>query len=152
MSLLTNNLTPAISKKWLIPALVIVLVIGATIGFFVYRHHVIQKKLTYEATLPAVRISLKNGCGFEGAATDMTEFLSDKNIDIVSTGNAEKFIYNKTIIVVKEWDPKDLVRLMKMTGITQWTRAESDFPVAPFVIIIGKDYEDLIANQKKAKE
>jgi hypothetical protein len=79
----------------------------------------------------------------------MTEFLSDKNIDIVATGNAEKFIYNKTIIVVKKMDRDDLLRLMKMTGITQWTLAETEYSIAPFTIIIGKDYEYLISNQKK---
>jgi|WetSurMetagenome_2_1015567.scaffolds.fasta_scaffold388145_3 hypothetical protein len=149
MRLVPNNLTPKKNNRWLIPALIIVLFIAGTIGFFVYRHHVIKKKQTFEATLPAIRISLKNGCGFEGAATEMTEFLADKNIDIVATGNAEKFIYNKSIIVVKKMDRDDLLRLMKMTGITQWTLAESEYPLAPFVIVIGKDYEDLISNQKK---
>jgi hypothetical protein len=149
MNLPANNLTPTVRKKWLIPTIVVVLLVAIMVGFVIYRYHAIKKKANYEATLPSIRISLKNGCGFEGAASDMTEFLSDKNIDIVSTGNADKFIYNKTIIVVKKRDPADLQRLMKMTGIRQWTLAENEYSVAPFVIIIGKDYEDLIANQKK---
>jgi hypothetical protein len=149
MNLLTNNLTPIKRKRWLILVIAIVLFVGATVGFFIYRYHSLKKKETYESTLPSIRICLKNGCGFEGAASEMTEYLSDKNIDIVATGNAEKFIYNKTIIVVKKMDPDDLRRLIKMTGIQQWTLAENEYSVAPFVIIIGKDYEELISIQKK---
>ncbi len=149
MSIPTNNLTPTKSRRWLILVIVIVFVIACIAGYFVYKHKTMQKKASLEATLPSIKISLKNGCGFEGAATDMTEYLADKNIDIVTTGNAEKFIYNKTIIVVKKMDRDDLLRLMKMTGIQQWTLAESDYAVAPFVIVIGKDYEELIQSQKK---
>lgn len=152
MNLLTNKLTNVLTKRRIIVVLVLVSVIAGTVGIFIYRHHVLEKKKAIEAIQPAVKISLKNGCGFEGAATEMSEFLSDMNIEIVATGNAEKFIYNKTIIVVKKRDPVDLQRLMTMTGIQYWTLAESDEPTAPFVIIIGKDYEELIALQKNMKE
>jgi hypothetical protein len=149
MSLLANKLTPTQGKRWLKPVLVIVLIIVVVSGLLIYRHHVLEKKRALVEMQPAIRITLLNGCGFDGAAKDMTDFLTDKNIDIVSTGNAAKFIYNKTIIVVKKMDRDDLLRLMSMTGITQWTLAESEFSVAPFVIVIGKDYQELIANQKK---
>jgi alpha-N-acetylglucosamine transferase len=152
MSIPTNNLTTVMKKKWFLISLVLVVIIGCTVGLIIYRHHTLDKKKLYEATLPSIKVSLKNGCGFEGAVTDMTEFLSDKNIDIVATGNADKFIYNKTIIVVKKMDNADLLRLMKITGIQQWTLATSDYSVASFVIIIGKDYEEIINSQKNKQE
>lgn len=152
MSLNTNNLTPGRGRKTVILIGVAIFLICALVGFLMYRHHLAQEKASLEATLPSIKISLKNGCGFEGAASEMTEFLSDKNIEIVASGNAEKFIYNKTIIVVKKMDHADLMRLMEMTGISNWTLAESDYPIAPFIIIIGKDYGQLIQSQEKEKE
>ncbi|HNX00362.1 MAG TPA: LytR C-terminal domain-containing protein [Candidatus Cloacimonadota bacterium] len=152
MNVPENNLTRGNGKKRLLLILVVVLLIALTIGIIVYRHYAMEKKAQVEATLPSIKISLLNGCGFEGAASEMTDFLGKKNIEIVATGNAPKFIYNKTIIVVKKMDQGDLQRLMEMTGIQQWTMAETDYPIAPFVIIIGKDYEQLIADQKNEKE
>jgi hypothetical protein len=63
-----------------------------------------------EHKLPAIKIILTNGCGFEGVAGEFSDFLADKNIDIVATGNTRKPIYDKTIIVLKEIP----LRLMNM--------------------------------------
>ena len=147
-----NNLTSqkgSLSWRLIVLLVIIVLAVGGVL-FLRYSRH--QKQEQVEARLPAIKINLKNGCGFEGAATEMSEFLASRNVDIVATGNAEKFIYDTTIIVVKKMDAQDLQRLINITGIQHWTLAENEFAPAPFEIIIGKDYEKLIADMENEQE
>lgn len=94
-----------------------------------------------EDALPAIRIILTNGCGFENLAREFSMWLKDKNVDIVAMGNTPKPIYDKTIIVVRKGDMEDLKRLQRMTGIERYTMALNETALADFEIIIGKDYE-----------
>ncbi len=96
---------------------------------------------TEEQQLPAVKIILTNGCGFEGLAKEFSDFLKDKNVDIVSMGNTLRPVYDKTIIVIRKGDNADLQRLQHMTGIERYTEARTESALADFEIIIGKDYE-----------
>ena len=94
-----------------------------------------------EEIFPAIRIFIYNGCGFQGVANRINEYLLDVNIDVVNTRNAQRFVHDKTLIVVKHDDEKDLQRLKNMTGIENIIYAvNSNFEV-PFIIIAGKDYE-----------
>ena len=94
-----------------------------------------------EHKLPAIKLILTNGCGFEGVAKEFSDFLVDKNVDIVSVGNTIRPVYDKTIIVNRRGDALDLQRLQRMTGIDRWTEARNENALAEFEIIIGKDYE-----------
>ncbi len=102
-----------------------------------------QDAALQEDLLPAVKVTLTNGCGLEGAARDFTEFLCHKNVDIVSTGNAASPKYDKTIIVVKKGDDVNLRRLQRMIGLNskRYTEARNEAALADFEIIIGMDYE-----------
>ncbi|NLN84672.1 MAG: hypothetical protein GX135_01040, partial [Candidatus Cloacimonetes bacterium] len=74
-------------------------------------------------------------------AAEYTEFIKDKNIDVVEIGSTSKPIYNKSIIEVKTNDPQDLARLQKMTGITRHALAVEKDPPVPFIIILGDDFD-----------
>jgi len=95
-----------------------------------------------EHTLPAIKIILTNGCGFEGLAKEFADYLADKNVDIVMMTNTRKPIYNKTLIINRKGSPEDLQRLQRMTGIERFTEARNENALAEFEIIIGKDYEE----------
>ena len=97
-----------------------------------------------EDNLPAIRIRVLNGSGFRGAASEYGNYLQRFNVDVIGIGNTEKFIYDKSIIVVKHQDEQDLVRLMKYTGITRRIYALSDHSVEQFQIIVGKDYRSYV--------
>jgi len=90
--------------------------------------------------LPAIRIKVLNGCGFRKAASEMRDHLLQHNIDVISVGNADNFIYNRTIIVVKKDDKQDLDRLMNYTNIKRRIYALCNDSVESFQIIVGKDY------------
>lgn len=95
-----------------------------------------------ENKMPAIKVIVSNGCGFERLAADYAEYIKDKNIDVIRLTDTPKPIYNKSIIVVKTGDQQDLKRLQKMTGITRFTYAVTEGYEVPFIIILGADYED----------
>lgn len=127
---------------WVVIALVVLSIAGIVSYQIRQRNKNVENDP--ERKLPAIKIILTNGCGFEGVAGEFSDFLSEKNVDIVATGNTRKPIYDKTIIVVRKGDEQDLNRLIRMTGITRNTTATSEYAVAEFEIIIGKDYEQYL--------
>jgi hypothetical protein len=127
--------------------LVLFIILGillfSTGGILWYRHKGMNGR-KYEDTehkLPAIKIILTNGCGFEGIAKEFADFLADKNVDVVSMGNSLRPVYNKTIIVNHKGDAEDLQRLQRMTGISRYTEVRNENALAEFEIIVGKDYE-----------
>lgn len=95
-----------------------------------------------EQKLPAIKVVIKNGCGYEKLAADYAAYIRDKNIDVLSLGDMPHPIYNKSLIEVKVDDQQDLQRLQKMTGIQRFTLAMEPSFEAPFIIILGADYEE----------
>jgi hypothetical protein len=103
-----------------------------------------QEHREIEESLPAIRVRVLNGIGFKGIASEMSDYLKRYNIDVIGVGNADKFVYNRTIIVVKHDDEYDLARLMKYTGISRRVYAYSEHSVESFQIVLGHDYRDYI--------
>jgi len=97
-----------------------------------------------EDQLPAIKVQVLNGCGYERLAADFAAAITHKNIEVVSLGDTPRPIYDKSIIVMRKGDPQDLKRLQDMTGITRWTSALNQYHSADFDIIVGRDYEDFI--------
>jgi len=95
-----------------------------------------------EENLPALKVVVKNGCGVENLATDYSDYVKDKNMDVVSMGDTPQPIWNKSVIEVKTDDKQDLARLQKMTGIKRYTLAVDPDAPAPFVIILGDDFDE----------
>jgi len=97
-----------------------------------------------EDQLPAIKVIVLNGCGFDQLAADFANFISQKNIDVISLGNTPRPIYDKSIIVMRKGDKQDLARLQKMTGIQRWTSALNEYHSADFDIIVGRDYQQFM--------
>lgn len=130
------------NKLLLIIILLILLISGGGVLWYKYKYLSNQNEKDQEHKLPAVKIILTNGCGFEGVAKEFSDFLADKNVDIVAMGNTLRPVYDKTIIVIRKGDQQDFERLQRMTGIQRYTMAKSESAFADFEIIIGKDYEE----------
>ncbi len=95
-----------------------------------------------EDEMPAIKVVVTNGCGYDKLASEFAEYLNKKNIEVVELTDTSKPIYDKSIIVVRKGDSQDLQRLQTMTGITRYTVARNEEYPADFEIIVGKDYED----------
>lgn len=92
-----------------------------------------------EASLPAIKVIVSNGCGYENLATDYSNYIGDLNIDVVRLTDMPNPIYDKSIIVMQVEDEHDLARLKKMTGIQLHTVALREDADAQFIIILGRD-------------
>ncbi|MDY0318954.1 MAG: LytR C-terminal domain-containing protein [Candidatus Cloacimonadaceae bacterium] len=97
-----------------------------------------------EDQLPAIKVTVLNGCGYEQLASEYSAYLADKNVDVVSLGDTPRPIYDKSIIVIRKGDMQDLERLKRMTGIQRWTSALNEYHNADFDIIIGRDFEEFM--------
>lgn len=142
---LTNNMgldkLPPKLKIWL-PIALFVIAVAAAVVFFYLKQPSSEGPLAYgEDKLPAVKVVVTNGCGYEQLASEFAETLKNKNIEVVSLGDTPKPIYDKSVIVVRKGDMQDLKRLQKMTGIQRWTSAINEYYNADFEIIVGRDYE-----------
>lgn len=128
------------------PVLVIVglAIILLTLLYFKVVAPRLQERADTERDMPAIKVVIKNGCGVEGLAAGYSRFLKDKNIDVVGMGDTPHPIYNKSLIEVKTEDRDDLRRLQNMTGIQRFILAVDSSYEAPFIIILGADYEDLM--------
>lgn len=129
------------NKLLLIIILLILLISGGGVLWYKNQYLSRQNEKDTEHKLPAVKIILTNGCGFEGLAKEFSDFLADKNVDIVAMGNTLRPVYDKTIIVIRKGDQQDFERLQRITGIKRYTMARNESAFADFEIIIGKDYE-----------
>jgi len=92
--------------------------------------------------LPAIRVRILNGCGHRNAASEYSRYLTQYNVDVIGIGNADKFIYDKSIIVIKRDDQQDLDRLKRYTGIERSVYAISERTTESFHIILGSDYRN----------
>jgi hypothetical protein len=92
-----------------------------------------------ESSLPAIKVIVANGCGYENLATDYSNYIGDQNIDVVQLRDMPNPIYDKSIIVMQIEDEQDLMRLKKMTGIQHHTVAIKEDADAQFIIILGRD-------------
>ncbi|MEA2095233.1 MAG: LytR C-terminal domain-containing protein [Candidatus Cloacimonadota bacterium] len=95
--------------------------------------------------ISSLKLSILNGCGVKGAASEVKDNIINKdfeNIDIISWKNVKsyKFIYGKSIIVVKRKDENKLKYLMKITGISRRIYAFDENTIEDFQIILGRDY------------
>jgi len=141
-----DNMLTTKRKIWL-PITLVLIAIVAIVLFFVWKRDSAESKSVYgEEQLPAIKVIVTNGCGYEHLAADFASALKDKNIEVVGLSETTKPIYDKTIIVIRKGDSEDLERLMKMTGIQRWTSAYNEYFSADFEIIVGRDYEQYMAN------
>jgi len=145
MDLTNSTADEKLTPKWKIwlPWVLAILVLAAILlWFFVFRDNAPVTTEYGEDKLPAIKVVISNGCGYEQLASDYAASLKDKNIEVMGLGDTPKPIYDKSIIVVRKGDMQDLKRLQKMTGITRWTSAENEYYNADFEIIVGSDYEE----------
>ncbi|MDD4223675.1 MAG: LytR C-terminal domain-containing protein [Candidatus Cloacimonetes bacterium] len=123
----------------------LIVLLALVLAYLVYIRIIVPGRNTVslaEENLPALKVVVKNGCGIENLATDYASYIKDKNIDVVSLGDTPQPIYNKSVIEAKTDDRQDLARLQNMTGIKRFTLAVDPDAPAPFVIILGEDFEE----------
>jgi len=139
-----NNLFH-IDKRASLIGITALLFISVTVYFLFFNKEVNDKIDEEVVEVTSLKLSILNGCGVKGAASEVKENLINRNlenIDIISWENVKsnKFIYGKSIIVVKRKDENKLKYLMKITGISRRIYAFDENTIEDFQIILGRDY------------
>ncbi|OPX27608.1 MAG: hypothetical protein B1H05_00465 [Candidatus Cloacimonas sp. 4484_140] len=86
-----------------------------------------------------------NGCGKKGLAREVRNILIDKGFDVLSFDNAEKFLYEKTVIVIRNMNYDKFNMLYKEIPVHKVYKQINEHSLYDFTIIIGKDYKQIFA-------
>ncbi len=136
--------------------LLVLLLAIMVISLVIYLNKIF-KPVAYEEMLlenedVSVKIAILNGCGFPNIASEVKEyFLENHNgsIDVVGCRNIEscKFIYKKSLIVLKHDEIEKLEKVMKLTNIHRRIYALDDNCIEDIQIILGKDYTEYFSTK-----
>jgi hypothetical protein len=94
--------------------------------------------------VPSVgRIQILNGCGVDGAANSVADFLRSKKFDVKNIGNAPSENYQNTLVVSRK---KDMVIARQVgqalsTDAVILMRTQED--LYDVTVYVGKDYQEL---------
>lgn len=86
-----------------------------------------------------------NGCGKKGLAREVRNVLIDKGFDVLSFDNADKFLYEKTVIVIRNMNYDKFYMLYKEFPVQKVYKQINEHSLYDFTIIIGKDYKQIFA-------
>lgn len=89
-----------------------------------------------------IQAEVLNGCGVSGVADRFTDYLRDNNIDIVKTGNYERFDIDETIVLDRIGNKANALYVADILGVREgnaFTQLNNDYFV-DVTIIIGRDY------------
>lgn len=93
------------------------------------------------ASLSGVKISVKNGSGISGCASQAAQKLTPEGA-IVETGNADDYNYSSTIIVYSESSQKDEAqKIADLIGVGQIKQNDGTYGFSgDFLVVIGADW------------
>ena len=144
MRKLKNNLFHIDKRASLIGITALLLI--SVVSYLLFFNKKVSENIEDEIIeVTSLKLTILNGCGVKGAASEVNEIFINKeieNMDIISCENVKsnKFIYGKSIIVVKRKDDNKLKYLKKITGISRRIYAFDENSIEDFQIILGRDY------------
>jgi LCP family protein required for cell wall assembly len=102
------------------------------------------------ARIEAARISVRNGSGTEGLATQTAEYFKAQGLNVVEVGNADRLDYAKSILMVQNATYPYAVRfLASMLNLSQSQilyPVTSD-PEVDVIVVLGYDWAAYVAQQ-----
>lgn len=113
---------------------------------------------TPEAIVPiSLRIQMLNGCGISGAASAFSRHVKaaagpDFVIDVLDEGNFESFQQEKTLLIARKAKHDHAARFAAKIGLApdrvSFKELESNFYDIDYSLVVGADYEKLMAAKK----
>lgn len=91
-----------------------------------------------------LQVEVLNGCGAGGIASTVTEYLRERDIDVVNVGNHTRFDIKKTMLWerVKNADSQRVAKLLGVSNDNIESRTDSNLQL-DITIILGADYPTL---------
>ena len=93
-----------------------------------------------------IQVEVLNGCGVTGIADKLTDYLRNKKIDVVNLGNYRSFEIENCIIISRNENIKNAVKLAALVGLDENSIIQQSNPdyLLDVTFILGKDYRKLI--------
>jgi hypothetical protein len=88
----------------------------------------------------ALRLIIYNGSGSPGIGGSAARQLIRAGFRVVDTGNADRFDYATTQIVVFRGDPGEALRIRDILGAGAVVRKPADQNITDVIVVIGRDY------------
>lgn len=102
-----------------------------------------EPEIVEEELIPApISVEVLNGCGVNGVAQMMTDFLRLNDIDVLITEDADNSRYPETIIIGRDLLHDYTEIISQLTGIDNRTVDNVTESTVNVTIIIGKDYKN----------
>jgi hypothetical protein len=104
-----------------------------------------KDKNDHEKVSAIIQVEVLNGCGVDGIASQFTNYLRDKNFDVVSIGNFKSDNMEETIIIDRIGNRANAEKLADVLGVDKKNIIEQlnkDY-FLDATLVIGKDYNKL---------
>jgi len=105
----------------------------------------LQQEQTAIDNIPSIgRVRVLNGCGAEGAADKMTDFLRAKKFDVTNKGNAASWNYPFTLVISHTKNMTIARQIAKALNTDHCVLIRKDDRTCDVTVIIGPDYGERI--------
>lgn len=111
---------------------------------------VAEENLGEGARIEAARISVRNGSGTEGLATQTAEYLKGQGLNVVEVGNADRLDYDKSTLMVQNATYPYAVRFL--ASLLNLSQSQILYPVTSdpdvdVIVVLGYDWAAYVAQQ-----
>jgi hypothetical protein len=123
-------------------ATVVLVLCGASVTFSLFVRH------SEDGAERRLTVVIRNGSGVPGIAARAGAALKDMEIDIVEVGNAERFDYEESVLLVRRRgvDVRLLAERIGCRNVTEQIRKDA---VADVELILGADYRRLSLDRNR---
>ena len=109
-----------------------------------------EEDLDEGARIEAARISVRNGSGTEGLATQTADYFKAQGLNVVEVGNADRLDYDKSILMVQNATYPYAVRFL--AGLLNLSQSQILYPVTSnpdvdVIVVLGYDWAAYVAQQ-----
>ncbi len=103
------------------------------------------EKKAVPLTVPHIgRIEILNGCGIEGAANKVADFLRSRNFDVKNIGNAQTWNYPYTMVISRSLDTTVAFQVSNALKTDKRIIMRNNENMYDVTVIIGPDFTDRI--------
>lgn len=102
------------------------------------------------ARIEAARISVRNGSGMEGLATQTADYFKAQGLNVVEVGNADRLDYDKSILMVQNATYPYAVRFL--ASLLNLSQSQILYPVTSdpevdVIVVLGYDWAAYVTQQ-----
>lgn len=135
---------------------IILFILGLILLFYLYNAYLNFKKSpdndenAYRSTGSIIQVEVLNGTSNPGLAKKLSDYLKEKNFDVVIQGNHESQDVKRTFIIDHLGDELALKRTLRVLGLKpdRVRKENRGYQLTDITIVIGEDYQQLNSDIK----